>query len=69
VNKFCFNLIDGRYVFGELGSIQSTKILRSKKFSEKSRKILTYQFCQKGHKNCLADVLARLAYKKARNVN
>jgi hypothetical protein len=38
----------------------STKILRSEKYTEKVRKFKTYHFCQEGHKNYLADVLAWL---------
>jgi hypothetical protein len=44
-----------------LGSILSTKLLRSTKFSEKVKKISTCDFCQKDQKNNIADVLDRLA--------
>jgi hypothetical protein len=42
-----------------LGLVLSTKVPRSKKLSENFE---TYNFCQKGHTNYLADNLSWLAY-------
>jgi hypothetical protein len=45
-----------------LGSILSSKNIKSDKFSESFRKLKTYHFCLKGQKNFLVEVLAWLAY-------